>query len=63
VIKDAKASLAHIKCQSKYAGGALELSRVICGTLMNRMSLIDILTAKPERLRRLETEPVQAMLF
>lgn len=55
--------LVYIKYQSKYAGGLLELSRVIRETLMNRMSLIDILTAKPERLRRLETEPVQVMLF
>jgi hypothetical protein len=46
-------SLAHIKCQSKYAGGMLELSRVIRETLMNRMSLSDILTARPERLTKI----------
>jgi hypothetical protein len=50
--------LARIKHQSKHAGGMLELSRVTRETLMNRMPLIDILTAKPERPRRLETAPL-----
>jgi hypothetical protein len=40
--------------------GVIQVISKLAGHLW---SLIDILTAKPERLRRLETEPVQAMLF
>ena len=55
--------LAYIKYQTKYKSSLLELSRVIRETLMERKALIDVLTVKPERLKKVETEPVQASLF
>ena len=55
--------LAYIKYQTKYAHSMLELSRVIKETLMDRRALVDILTLKPDRLKRIKTEPIQASLF
>jgi len=55
--------LAYIKYQSRYRGSLLALSRVIRETLMDRKALIDILTLKPERLRLIDTEPIQGSLF
>lgn len=55
--------LSYIKYQTKYAYSMLELSRVIRETLMDRRALIDILTLKPGRLKKIETEPIQASLF
>jgi len=55
--------LAYIKYQAKYRGSMLELSRVIRETLMDRKALVDILTLKPDRLKRIEAEPIQATLF
>jgi hypothetical protein len=54
---------AYVKYQTKYANSLLELSRVIRETLMERKSLIDILTLKPEKLRWVDTEPIQTSLF
>ena len=55
--------LAYIKYQSRYRGSLLALSRVVRETLMDRRALIDILTLKPERLRLIDTEPIQGSLF
>ena len=55
--------LAYIKYQTKYVGSMLELGRVIRETLMDRKALVDILTLKPERLKNVDTEPIQASLF
>lgn len=55
--------LAYIKYQTKYAHSLLELSRVIREMLMERKSLIDILSLKPEKLRSADCEPIQAVLF
>lgn len=55
--------LAYIKYQTKYKSSLLELSRVIRETLLDRKVRIDILTVKPERMRKVDTEPIQASLF
>ncbi|KMP12229.1 hypothetical protein UR09_01685 [Candidatus Nitromaritima sp. SCGC AAA799-A02] len=55
--------LAYIKYQSRYRGSLLALNRVIRETLMDRKALIDILTLKPDRLRLIDTEPIQYSLF
>jgi hypothetical protein len=55
--------LAYIKYQTKYRNSMLELSRVIREMLMDRKSIIDILSLTPEKLRKIDTEPVQAVLF
>ncbi len=55
--------LAYIKYQTKYAHSMLELSRAIRETLMDRRALVDILSLKPERLKKIKTEPIQASLF
>jgi hypothetical protein len=55
--------LAYIKYQTKYSRSLLELSRVIREMLLDRKSLIDILSLAPEKLRKIDTEPVQAVLF
>jgi hypothetical protein len=55
--------LAYIKYQTKYAHSLLELSRVIGEMLMERKSLIAILSLKPEKLRGGDCEPIQAVLF
>ena len=55
--------LAYIKYQTKYAHSMLELSRVIRETIMDRRALVDILTLKPDRLRKTEPETIQASLF
>ncbi len=55
--------LAYIKYQTKYRNSMLELSRVIREMLMDRKSLVDILSLTPEKLRKIDTEPVQALLF
>lgn len=55
--------LTYIKYQTKYAHSLLHLSRVVRETLFDRKNLIDILSLKPERLRTLQDEPLQAMLF
>lgn len=55
--------LAYIKYQTKYRNSLLELSRVVRETLMDRKSLIDILTLSPQKLCKVETEPIQASLF
>lgn len=55
--------LTYIKYQSRYRGALLELSRVIRETLMDRKTLLDILTLKPEKLKLINTEPIQGSLF
>lgn len=55
--------LAYIKYQTKYRNSLLELSRVIREMLMDGKSLIDLLSLKPEKLRHIKTEPIQAILF
>ncbi|MDP2815119.1 MAG: IS4 family transposase [Rectinemataceae bacterium] len=55
--------LAYIKYQTKYRNSLLELSRVIREMLMDGKSLIDVLSLKPEKLRQIKTEPIQAVLF
>jgi len=54
--------LAYIKYQARFAHSLLYLSRVIRETLMDRKALIDILTLKPEKLERRETEHIQYQL-
>ena len=54
--------LTYIKYQTKFAHSLLVLSRVLRETLMDRKALIDILTLKPEKLVRVETEPIQYQL-
>ena len=55
--------LAYIKYQTRFGHSMLYLSRVIRETLMDKKALIDILTLKPEKLKRVETEPIQFHLF
>lgn len=55
--------LAYIKYQTKYGNSMLMLSRVIRETLLDHKALVDILTLAPDKLRRTDTEPVQAALF
>lgn len=54
--------LTYIKYQARFAHSLLYLSRVIRETLMDRKALIDILTLNPERLRKIEIEPIQYQL-
>lgn len=55
--------LSYIKYQTRYANSLLELSRVIRATIMERKSLIDILTVKPEKIVKVDTEDIQTGLF
>ena len=55
--------LAYIKYQTRFAQSLLYLSRVIRETLMDRKALIDILTLKPERLTKIQTEPIQYQII
>lgn len=55
--------LAYIKYQTRFAQSLLYLSRVIRETLMDRKALIDILTLKPERLVKIQTEPIQYQII
>jgi hypothetical protein len=55
--------LAYLKYQIRYKHSLLELSRVIRETPMDRKALIDILTVKPEQVKKVDTEPIQAALF
>ncbi len=54
--------LAYIKYQARFAHSLLYLSRVIREILTERKTLIDILTLKPERLKKIKTEPIQYQL-
>jgi len=55
--------LTYIKYQTKYGFSMLQLSRVIRETLFQRKNLIDILTMNPQRIRIIEDEPLQGVLF
>jgi transposase len=55
--------LAYIKYQTRFAQSLLYLSRVIRETLMDRKALIDILTLKPERLVKIQVEPIQYQII
>jgi hypothetical protein len=51
--------LSYVKYQTRFANSLLYLSRVIRETLMDRKTLIDILTLSPVRFGKIKTEPIQ----